>query len=199
MKGLPDSMKSLITEFSKMPGIGPKSAQRFAFFILTKPADEAKKLSEAIMKLKDSVKFCGVCNNLSDTELCEICSNESRDKGILCVVEKPGDVISIEKMGEFRGVYHVLLGALSPLDGVGPEDLKINELVRRIKKEKIREVVIATDSDTEGEITSLYLIKLLKPLGAKVYRIAHGVPVGSNLEYADQATLYKAFEGKRQV
>ncbi len=199
MKGLPDSMKALITEFSKMPGIGPKSAQRFAFFILTKPADEAKKLSEAIIKLKDSVKFCGVCNNLSDTELCEVCSNESRNKGILCVVEKPGDVISIEKMGEFRGVYHVLLGALSPLDGVGPGDLKINELVRRIKKEKIREVVIATDSDTEGEITSLYLIRLLKPLGAKVYRIAHGVPVGSNLEYADQATLYKAFEGKRQV
>ena len=199
MKGLPDSMKSLITEFSKMPGIGPKSAQRFAFFILTKPADEAKKLSEAIMKLKDSVKFCVVCNNLSDTELCEICSNESRDKGILCVVEKPGDVISIEKMGQFHGVYHVLLGALSPLDGVGPGDLKINELVGRIKKEKIREVVIATDSDTEGEITSLYLIKLLRPLGAKVYRIAHGVPVGSNLEYADQATLYKAFEGKKQV
>jgi len=199
MRGLPDSMKSLITEFSKMPGIGPKSAQRFAFFILTKPADEAKKLSEAIMKLKDSVKFCMVCNNLSDTELCEICSNESRDKGILCVVEKPGDVITIEKMGEFRGVYHVLLGALSPLDGVGPGDLKIGELVRRIKKEKIREVIIATDSDTEGEITALYLVKLLKPLGAKVYRIAHGVPVGSNLEYADQATLYKAFEGKRQV
>ena len=199
MKGLPDSMKALITEFSKMPGIGPKSAQRFAFFILTKPADEAKKLSEAIMKLKDSVKFCRVCNSSSDSELCEVCSNESRNKGILCVVEKPGDVISIEKMGEFRGVYHVLLGALSPLDGVGPGDLKINELVRRIKKEKIREVVIATDSDTEGEITSLYLIRLLKPLGAKVYRIAHGVPVGSNLEYADQATLYKAFEGKRQV
>jgi len=199
VKGLPDSMKSLITEFSKMPGIGPKSAQRFAFFILTKPADEAKKLSEAIMKLKDSVKFCEACNNLSDTELCEICSNESRDKGILCVVEKPGDIISIEKMGRFPGVYHVLLGALSPLDGVGPGDLKINELVRRIKKEKIREVVIATDSDTEGEVTALYLVKILKPLGAKVYRIAHGVPVGSNLEYADQATLYKAFEGKRQV
>ncbi len=199
MKGLPDSMRSLIVEFSKMPGIGPRSAQRLAFFILTKPAEEAKKLSEAIIKLKASVKFCGTCNNLSDTDICSICANDTRDRSIICVVEKPSDVISIEKMGEYNGLYHVLLGALSPLDGVGPEDLKIGELVKRIRNGKIKEVIIATNSNIEGEATALYLIGLLKPLGGKVYRIAYGIPVGSNLEYADQATLYKAFEGKREV
>ena len=140
-----------------------------------------------------------MCNNLSDTELCEVCSNEKRDKSILCVVEKPSDVISIEKMGQFNGLYHVLLGALSPLDGVGPKDLKIDDLIKRIKKEKIKEVVIATSSNTEGEATALYLIKVMKPLGARIYRIAHGMPVGANLEYTDQATLYKAFEGKKEV
>ena len=199
MKGLPDSMKALITEFSKMPGIGPKSAQRLAFSILTKPSEDAKKLSEAIIKLKNTVKFCKVCNNLSDSDTCNICSNPSREKSILCVVEKPSDVISIEKMGDFNGLYHVLLGSLSPLDGVGPKDLKIDELVRRIKKEKIKELIIATASNTEGEATALYLIKLLKPLGVRLYRIAYGIPVGANLEYADQATLYKAFEGKKEV
>lgn len=199
MKGLPDSMRALIQEFSKMPGIGPKSAQRLAFFILTKPSEEAKKLSEAIAKLKDTVKFCKICNNLSDTDLCEICSNINREKTILCVVEKPSDVISIEKMGRFNGLYHVLLGALSPLDGVGPKDIKIDQLIKRIRKERIKEVIIATDSNTEGEATALYLVKVLKPLGAKLFRIAFGMPVGANLEYADQATLYKAFEGKKEV
>lgn len=199
MKGLPDSMKELISEFGKMPGIGPKSAQRLAFSILTRPAEDAKKLSDAVTKLKNTVKFCKMCNNLSDTELCEVCSNEKRDKSILCVVEKPSDVISIEKMGQFNGLYHVLLGALSPLDGVGPKDLKIDDLIKRIKKEKIKEVVIATSSNTEGEATALYLIKVMKPLGARIYRIAHGMPVGANLEYTDQATLYKAFEGKKEV
>jgi len=199
MKGLPDSMRTLITEFSKMPGIGPKSAQRLAFYILTKPMEEAEKLSGAIIKLKNAVKFCKVCNNLSDSELCSVCSNESRNKDIICVVEKPSDVISIEKMGQFSGVYHVLLGTLSPLDGVGPKDLKIDQLYRRIKKEKTKEVIIATSPNTEGEGTALYLIKILKGLGAKIYRIAYGMPVGANLEYADQATLYKAFEGKKEV
>jgi len=199
MRGLPDSMKALISEFSKMPGIGPKSAQRLAFFILTRPAEEAKRLSEAIVKLKNSVKFCKLCNNLSDRELCDICANDARDKATLCVVEKPSDVISIEKMGRFNGVYHVLLGALSPLDNVGPKDLKIDELVRRIKKEKIKELIIATGSNTEGETTALYLIKLLTPIPVKLFRIAYGMPVGANLEYADQATLYKAFEGKKEV
>jgi recombination protein RecR len=198
MKGLPDSMKSLIVEFSKFPGIGPKSAQRLAFHILKKPKEDALKLSEALLKLKETVKFCRVCNNLSDTDLCDICSNESRDKSVLCVVEKPGDVISIEKMGNFNGVYHVLLGALSPLDGVGPKDLKLDELLKRIRKDKIKSVIIATDSDTEGDATALYLIKIIKPMGVKLYRIAYGMPVGANLEHADQATLYKAFEGKKE-
>jgi recombination protein RecR len=199
MKGLPDSMKALIKEFAKMPGIGPKSAQRLAFFILARPGDEAKKLSEAIVKLKDTVKFCKVCNNLSDTELCDICSNEKRDTASLCVVAKPNDVISIERMGRFNGMYHVLLGLLSPLDGIGPKDLKIDELVRRVKKGGVREVTLATDSNTEGEATTLYLTRLLKPLGVKLFRIAYGVPVGANLEYADQATLYRAFEGREEL
>ncbi len=192
-------MKSLITEFSKMPGIGPKSAQRLAFSILTRPAEDAKKLSEAIIKLKNSVRFCKLCNNLSDSELCDICGNEARDRNAICVVERPSDVISIEKMGEFKGLYHVLLGALSPLDGIGPGDLKIEELLRRVKKEKVKEIIIATNSNTEGEATALYLVKILKPLGVKLYRIASGMPVGANLEYADQATLHKAFEGKKEL
>ena len=199
MKGLPDSMKAVIGEFSKMPGIGPKSAQRLAFSILTRPAEDAKKLSEAIIKLKESVKFCKICNNLSDAEICSICGNEARDKTLLCVVEKPSDVISIERMGEFNGLYHVLLGSLSPLDGVGPGDLKIDELLKRVRREKIEEIIIATASNTEGEATALYLIKVLKSHGAKLYRIAYGVPMGANLEYTDQATLYKAFEGKKEV
>ena len=199
MKGLPDSMKALMAEFSKMPGIGPKSAQRLAFSILARPLEDAKKLSEAIIKLKNSVKFCASCHNLSDADTCDICSNPSRDKTTLCVVEKPSDVISIEKMGEYQGLYHVLLGALSPLDGVGPGDLKIDELVKRIKKEKIKEIIIATSSNTEGEATALYLVKILKPLTVKLYRIAYGMPVGASLEYADQATLFKAFEGRKQV
>jgi len=199
MKGFPDSMSALIAEFSKMPGIGPKSAQRLAFFILTKPAEEAKKLSDAILKLKSTVKFCKVCNNLSDADICSICANGTRTRSVICVVEKPSDVISIEKMGHFKGLYHVLLGALSPLEGVGPKDLKIDELIKRIRREKIREVIIATSSNIEGEATALYLIKVFKPLEVKAFRIAHGVPVGANLEYADQATLYKAFEGKNEV
>ena len=192
-------MKALMAEFSKMPGIGPKSAQRLAFSILARPLEDAKKLSEAIIKLKNSVKFCASCHNLSDADTCDICSNPSRDKTTLCVVEKPSDVISIEKMGEYQGLYHVLLGALSPLDGVGPGDLKIDELVKRIKKEKIKEIIIATSSNTEGEATALYLVKILKPLTVKLYRIAYGMPVGASLEYADQATLFKAFEGRKQV
>jgi len=199
MKGLPDSMKELISEFGKMPGIGPKSAQRLAFSLLTKPQEDAKKLSEAIIKLKNTVKFCRMCNNLSDTELCDICSNDTRDRNVLCIVEKPSDVISIEKMGEYKGLYHVLLGVLSPLDGVGPKDLKIDTLLKRIKKERVKEIIIATDSNTEGEATALYLVKVIKPQGVKIYRIASGMPVGANLEYADQATLYKAFEGKREI
>lgn len=199
MKGFPQSMNTLITELAKMPGIGRKTAERLAFFILKNRKEAAETLAEAIVKVKDSVRFCNICNNLSDHELCDICSNPSRDKNILCIVEKPNDVISIEKMGKYNGIYHVLLGSLSPLDGIGPKDLKIDELIKRLKKDRIKEVIIATDSSTEGEATALYIIKLLKGLGVRLTRIASGIPVGANLEYADQATLSKAFEGRVSV
>lgn len=199
MRGFPQSMNALINEFSKMPGIGPKTAQRLAFFILKGSERDARSFADAIIKVKDSVRFCKTCNNLSDSEICDICSNPSRDKHILCVVERPNDVISIEKMGKYNGIYHVLLGALSPLDGIGPKDLKIDELIKRTKKNRIKEIIIATDSNTEGEATALYIIKVLRPSGVKLTRIASGIPVGANLEYADQATLTRAFEGRRLV
>jgi len=199
MKGFPQSMNLLISYFNKMPGIGPKTAQRLAFFILKTSKENANDFANAILKVKAQIRFCSICNNLSDSEICHICSNPSRSKDIVCVVERPNDVISIEKMGRYNGVYHVLLGALSPLDGIGPKDLKIVGLLKRIKKDKIKEVIIATDSHTEGEATALYIIKLLKNTNIKLTRIASGIPVGANLEYADQATLMKAFEGRVAV
>jgi len=199
MTAFPVSMKALIEEFSKMPGIGPKSAQRLAFYILRSSKNEAEALSKAIIKVKDSVRFCKVCNNLSDEDLCEICKSHSRNKSILCVVEEPNDIITIERARNFDGVYHVLLGSLSPLDGIGPSDLKIKELLERVKKDKFKEIIIATDFNTEGEATALYLLKVLKNSGAKLSRVAYGMPVGSDLEYADQATIIKAFEGRREV
>ena len=192
-------MNTLVREFSRMPGIGPRTAQRLAFFVLKGSGRDAKNLADAIVKVKDSVRFCKTCNNLSDSEICDICSNPSRDKHVLCVVEKPSDVISIEKMGKYNAIYHVLLGALSPLDGIGPKDLKIDELIKRTKKNRIKEVIIATDSNTEGEATALYIVKVLRPSGVRLTRIASGIPVGANLEYADQATLTRAFEGRRLV
>ncbi len=199
MKGFPESMRMLIEELGKMPGIGPKSAQRMAFHILRSSRNDAEVLSRAILKVKDSVRFCRVCNNLSDEETCEICSNPARDKSVICVVEEPNDIMSVEKMGSFNGVYHVLLGSLSPLDGIGPSDLKIKELLDRVRDEKVKEVIIATDFNTEGEATALYLLKILKSSCSKITRVAYGIPVGSHLEYADQATLSKAFEGRRQL
>ncbi|NQT21979.1 MAG: recombination protein RecR [Candidatus Omnitrophica bacterium] len=199
MKGFPQSMNALITYFGKMPGIGPKTAQRLAFFILKTSEENARNFADAILKVKAQVRFCSVCNNLSDSKVCHICSNPQRNKDVVCVVERPNDVISIEKMGKYNGVYHVLLGALSPLDGIGPKDLKIVELIKRIKRDTMKEVIIATDSHTEGEATALYITKLLKGTGLKVTRIASGIPVGANLEYADQATLMKAFEGRVSV
>jgi recombination protein RecR len=199
MSGFPVSMKALIEEFSKMPGIGPKSAQRLAFYILRSAKNDAQALAGAIMKVKESVRFCRACNNLSDEETCEICKSPSRDRTLLCVVEEPNDIIAIERSGNFNGVYHVLLGSLSPLDGIGPSDLKIEELLGRVKKERFKEIVIATDFNTEGEATALYLQKVLKGSGARVTRVAYGIPVGGDLEYADQATITKAFEGRREI
>ena len=199
MTGFPVSMKALIEEFSKMPGIGPKSAQRLAFYVLRSGRSEAQTLASAIIKVKESVRFCKICNNLSDEETCEICKSHSRNKALLCVVEEPNDIIAIERAGNFSGVYHVLLGSLSPLDGIGPSDLKIEELLSRVKKERFKEIVIATDFNTEGEATSLYLQKVLKGSGARLTRVAYGIPVGGDLEYADQATITKAFEGRREI
>ena len=199
MTGFPSSMKSLIEELSKMPGIGPKSAQRIAFYILRSSGDDAKALSGAILKVKNSVRFCKSCNNLSDEELCEICTSTLRSKSLLCVVEEPNDVATIEKAGEYKGLYHVLLGSLSPLDGIGPSDLKIEELLARVKRDKYKEIIIATDFNTEGEATAMYLMKVLKGSGSKLTRVAYGIPVGGDLQYADQATIVKAFEGRREI
>ena len=199
MSGFPVSMRSLIEELSRMPGIGPKSAQRLAFYILKSSKEDAAALSWAILKVKDSVRFCKTCNNLSDEETCEICKSSSRNRSLLCIVEEPNDIITIERAGDFNGIYHVLLGSLSPLDGIGPSDLKIKELLERVKKEKFEEIIIATDFNTEGEATSLYLVRVLKSSGAVITRVAYGIPVGGDLQYADQATIIKAFEGRREI
>ena len=199
MSGFPVSMKLLVEEFAKMPGIGPKSAQRLAFYILRASNNDAEALAKAIAKVKEKVRFCGICNNLSDEEICDICKSKTRDKTVLCVVEEPNDIIAIERAREYNGIYHVLLGSLSPLDGIGPSDLKIEELLERVTKEKFKEIIIATDFNTEGEATALYLIKQLKSSGAKLTRVAYGIPVGSDIEYADQATILKAFEGRREI
>jgi recombination protein RecR len=192
-------MQSLIKEFSKMPGIGTRTAERLAFYVLKLSQEDAGRLSQSILKVKSTIRFCKICNNLSEGDVCLICQDESRDKNLLCLVEEPNDVSAVEKTGKFNGVYHVLLGRLSPLEGIGPEMLKIKELVERVKKEKIKEVIVATNSDTEGETTALYIAKLLKPLRLKMTRIAYGIPVGSDLKYADQATLMKAIEGRLEI
>lgn len=199
MAGYTESMRSLISEFSKMPGIGPRTAERLAFYILKSSNETALTLSNAIIKIKKAIKFCSACNNLSEQDTCDICRDSKRDKTVICVVENPADIASIERTGSFRGAYHVLLGALSPLDGIGPEDLKIKGLVERIKKGGINEIIIATNPDTEGEATALYLTRLLKPLVPKLTRIASGIPMGTNLGYTDQATLAKAMEGRHQI
>lgn len=195
---MPKSLNRLIEAFAKMPGIGSKTAERLAFYILRSPKEYISSLMHAITDVKETITFCKVCNNLSEDELCEICSDPKRDRSVICVVEDPNDIIAIEKMGQFQGRYFCLMGALSPLEGVGPEELKIDGLIDLIKKEKVKEVIIATDSDQEGDTTAFYLSRIVKPSGIKLTRIAFGIPVGSNVEYADQATLIKAFEGRRQ-
>lgn len=193
------SIQDLIKEFSRMPGIGPKTAERLAFYVLKLSHEDAKSLSQSILKVKSTIRFCKNCNNLSEGDLCLICQDGSRDRSIICVVEEPNDVSAIEKAGKFNGVYHVLLGRLSPLDGLGPEALKINGLIERVKKNKVKELIIATNSDMEGETTALYISKLFKPYKLKITRIAYGIPVGSDLKYADQATLMKAIEGRLEI
>jgi len=183
----------------KLPGIGPRSAERIAFYLLRIPKEDARQLAQAIVDVKDRLRFCDICFNLSEGERCQICQDSTRDPSIMCVIEEPKDVLSIEKTGAFHGLYHVLLGAIAPLEGIGPELLKIDELVRRLHDGIVQEVVIATDADKDGETTSAYLTKLLRPLGLKITRLASGIPVGSHLEYADQATLARALEGRREL
>ncbi|KPK98139.1 MAG: recombination protein RecR [Omnitrophica WOR_2 bacterium SM23_72] len=194
-----DSIERLIESLVRLPGIGRRSAERIVNYILSAPREEIRSLLQAVHKVKEQVRFCRACNNLSDAEFCKICQDGRRQKNLLCIVEKPSDVTAIEKAGNFNGVYHVLLGSISPLEGKGPSDLKIDGLVSRIKQDHIKEVIIATDADTEGETTALYLTKLLKPLGVSLSRIGLGLPVGSNLEYADSSTLSKAMESRRAI
>ncbi len=193
------TIEKLIEQLMKLPGIGRRSAQRIVFHILDATKEEVVGLSEAISDVKATVRFCSVCNNFTETEVCSICRDEKRDKKLVCVVESPKDVENIERSSTYHGTYHVLLGAISPLEGRGPHDLKIDNLIDRVKKGNVSEVVIATDSDTEGEATAIYLTRLLRPLGVKVMRIGIGLPVGSNLEYADPATLARAIEGRREI
>jgi len=194
-----DSIEKLIGKLIRLPGIGRRSAERIVGYILGASQEEIKSLSEAIRSVKENVRFCRICNNLSEEELCKICQDNRRKKDILCIVGKPSDVTALEKTGTFSGLYHVLLGSISPLEGMGPSDLKINGLLERIKQSNIQEVIIATDADTEGETTALYLTKLIKPLGVKLTRIGVGIPMGSNVEYSDTTTLSKALESRREI
>jgi recombination protein RecR len=191
-----ESIEKLIEEFSKFPGIGKKTAQRMAFFVLKQRKEEAEALSQAILDVKNKVSYCSVCFNITEEDPCSICRDEKRDKSKICVVEEANDVVALEKTNQYKGLYHVLGGVLSPLDGIGPDDLKVKELVSRLKKKEIKEVIIATNPNTEGEATAIYLSKLIKPLGIKVTRIARGLPAGGDLEYADQTTLANALEGR---
>ena len=193
------ALSRLIDLLSRMPGIGEKTAARLAFFILKSEGGYARELADALRAVKENTRFCTRCWGLSETEPCSICSDGRRERSLLCVVEEPSDVIAIERTHGFKGVYHVLHGAISPLDGRGPEQLKVTDLVRRLEPGDIKEVVLATNPTVEGEATAVYLARLIKPLGVSVTRIAHGIPVGGNLEYADHVTLGRAIEGRRQM
>jgi recombination protein RecR len=190
-------IQDLIDELGRLPGVGPKSAQRIAFHIIQSDRVDVTRLAEVLKTVKERVKFCSICGNISEEELCKICRDPRRDKTSICVVEESKDVLAIEKTREFKGTYHVLGGAISPIDGVGPENLRIKELMTRLAETQISEIIIATDPNLEGEATAAYLTRLLKPLGIKVSRLASGLPVGGDLEYADEITLGRAFEGRR--
>lgn len=188
-----------IEEFAKLPGIGPKTAQRLTFFLLRMPAESALALADAIRRLKEEVTLCSECLNITDADPCMVCRSDSRDKSVICVVEEPLDILAIERTREYKGVYHVLHGAISPLENVGPDDLKIAELLRRVQGGKVQEVILATNPNVEGEATATYIYQLIRPLGIKVTRIARGLPVGADLEYADEVTLARALEGRRAM
>lgn len=189
----------LIEAFTRLPGIGNKTAQRLAFYLLDMPQKEAEELAYAIINAKRSIRYCEVCCNITDKDKCSICSDAKRDESIICVVEDPRDVVAMEKTREFKGLYHVLHGAISPMDDIGPDEIRIKELLNRIRTGNIKEIILATNPNIEGEATAMYISKLIKPLGVKTTRIAHGVPVGGDLEYADEVTLMKALEGRREI
>ena len=193
------SLNELTAQFSKLPGIGKKTAQRLAFYVITAPEEYAIRFSQALVNAKKSVHLCKTCNALTDSEFCSVCADEGRDKGVICVVSDPKDVMAFERTREYKGVYHVLHGVISPLDGVGPEKLKIKELLARLSDGAVKEVIMATDPTVEGEATASYITRFIKPMGIKVTRLAYGVPVGGNLEYADEVTLSRALEGRNEI
>ncbi len=192
-------VQDLIDELGRLPGVGPKSAQRIAFHILGADSDDVQRLAEVLLEVKSKVQFCSICGNVAQSETCRICSDPKRDLTVLCVVEEPKDVVAIEKTREFRGRYHILGGAINPIDGIGPDDLRIRELIIRLSDNTVTEVIIATDPNLEGEATATYLSRTIAPLGVTVSRLASGLPVGGDLEYADEITLGRAFAGRRQV
>lgn len=199
MQYFPAALERLTEEFGKLPGIGSKTAQRLAFHVLSLPDEDAASFAEAIMEAKRSVKTCPVCQNLTDQELCPLCADERRDHGLVCVVAEPKDVIAMERAREYTGVYHVLHGVISPLNHMGPDDIRVRELLARVAQGTVREVIMATNPDTEGEATAMYISRLLRPMEIKVTRLAYGIPVGSQLEYADEVTLLRALEGRREI
>ncbi|TYC45912.1 recombination protein RecR [Bacillus anthracis] len=195
----PEPISKLIDSFMKLPGIGPKTAVRLAFFVLDMKEDDVLGFAKALVNAKRDLAYCSVCGHITDRDPCYICNDSHRDQSVVCVVQEPKDVIAMEKMKEYQGVYHVLRGAISPMEGIGPEDINISQLLKRLHDETVQEVILATNPNIEGEATAMYISRLLKPTGIKVTRIAHGLPVGGDLEYADEVTLSKALEGRREV
>ncbi len=191
-------LAELIAQFEKLPGVGPKSAQRLAYHMLRQPADDVRRFADALRNAKDSLRFCETCQNVSESEVCEICADHRRDRAVICAVAEPRDIVAVERINEYHGLYHVLHGLLNPMDDVGPEDIKVKELLARIDGE-VKEVIVATNPTVEGDATALYLAKLIKPLGVRVTRLAHGMPVGGELDYADSATLHSALEYRREI
>jgi recombination protein RecR len=195
----PESVSELITELKKLPGIGQKTAERLSFFMMRRSKEQTERLAKSIMNVKDKIVLCAICHGISENETCNVCGDPARASDSICVVEEPYDVFVLENMGEFRGTYHVLMGAISPLDGIGPDDLTIDALKQRIEAGGVKEVIVATNPNMEGESTAVYLARILKPLGVRVTRIARGLPVGADLEYADPVTLLKSLEGRREM
>lgn len=195
----PQPISNLIDSFTKLPGIGPKTAVRLAFFVINMNDDDVLEFADALVSAKRELSYCTICGHITDKETCSVCSDLSRDESVICVVEDPKDVIAMEKMKEFNGKYHVLHGSISPMDGIGPEDINVPDLIHRLKNEGIKELILATNPNIEGEATAMYISRLVKPSGIRITRIAHGLPVGGDLEYADEVTLAKSLEGRREL